>query len=188
MKLTLLNFYWCITRTYLRLHGAEVGHNVRCNGFPHIKVRKGGRLVIENNVMINAAPWANAHVTAGSFNIFVAAGATLYLRNAAGISGSRLVAMKEIDVGPNTFIGGGCLICDSDMHEIPLGTQGEPKCAAIHIGKHAFIGAQSVILKGVRIGNGAVIGAGSVVSKSVPDHTLAVGNPANFIKRYHSPP
>jgi carbonic anhydrase/acetyltransferase-like protein (isoleucine patch superfamily) len=184
MKLILLNLYWRITRTYLRLRGAEVGHNVRCNGFPYVKVRKGGRLVIEDDVMINAAPWSNAHVTSGSLNIFVAAGASLYLRRGAGVSGTRLVAMKEIDIGQGTFIGGGCLICDSDMHEIPLGAHGGAKVFPIRIGKRAFVGAQSIILKGVSIGDGAVVGAGSTVSGIVPDRALAAGNPAKILKKY----
>jgi acetyltransferase-like isoleucine patch superfamily enzyme len=184
MKLLLLRFYWKLTRAYLRLRGAEVGKNVRCNGFPHVKIRKGGRLIIEDDVMLNAAPWANAHVTAGSFNLFVAAGATLYLRRAAGVSGTRIVAIREIDIGPGTFIGGGCLICDSNMHEIPLGSKNPVRCEPIHIGNRVFIGAQCVILKGIKIGDGAVIAAGSIVSKSVPARCLAAGNPAKVCKEY----
>ena len=53
----------------------------------------------------------------------------------------------------------------------------------ITIGDDVFIGAQSIILKGVTIGDRAVIGAGSVVTKDVPADAIAAGNPAGVVKR-----
>lgn len=47
---------------------------------------------------------------------------------------------------------------------------------------NAFIGAHSIILKGVTIGENSIIGAGSVVTKSVPDNQIWAGNPAKFIR------
>ena len=52
------------------------------------------------------------------------------------------------------------------------------------IGKNVWIGANSVILPGVKIGNNSVIGAGSAVIKDVPPYSVAVGNPAKIIKQY----
>lgn len=46
------------------------------------------------------------------------------------------------------------------------------------VGDHASIGANSVILPGVRIGKNAMVGAGSVVTANVPDNTTVFGNPA----------
>jgi acetyltransferase-like isoleucine patch superfamily enzyme len=46
----------------------------------------------------------------------------------------------------------------------------------------AWIGARSIVLKGVEIGKGSIIGAGSVVTKSVPAWTVAAGNPARVIR------
>ncbi|WP_374612176.1 WxcM-like domain-containing protein [Sphingorhabdus sp.] len=45
----------------------------------------------------------------------------------------------------------------------------------------ASIGANATILPGVIIGKHAMIGAGSVVTRSVPDHAIVVGNPATII-------
>ena len=52
------------------------------------------------------------------------------------------------------------------------------------IGNDCFIGAGSIILPGVHIGNKVILGAGSVVTKSIPDNSVAVGNPAKVICSY----
>ena len=49
------------------------------------------------------------------------------------------------------------------------------------IEEYAKIGANSTILPGVKIGKHALIGAGSVVVKDIPDYAIAVGNPAKII-------
>lgn len=50
------------------------------------------------------------------------------------------------------------------------------------IGSDVWIGANVVILAGVRIGHGAIIAAGSVVTKSVDDFSIMAGVPAKFIR------
>ena len=47
---------------------------------------------------------------------------------------------------------------------------------------YAWIGAGATILPGVRVGRHAVVGAASVVTRDVPDYAVAVGNPARVIK------
>jgi acetyltransferase-like isoleucine patch superfamily enzyme len=181
MKLLVLKFYWLLTRAYLRMRGAEVGRGVKCNGFPYVQIRKGGRLVLGDDVQINSDRWANAHVVGGSTNLFVAEGAELRIGARSGFSGTRIVAMKSIVIGEDCKIGGGCLICDSDMHEIPLLSGRSTKTIPILIGDRVFIGAQSILLKGVEIGDSAVIGAGAVVTKPIPAESTAVGNPASIL-------
>ena len=50
------------------------------------------------------------------------------------------------------------------------------------IGNDVWIGANSVIMKGIKISDGAIIGASSVVTKDVPPYAVVVGNPAKVIK------
>lgn len=49
------------------------------------------------------------------------------------------------------------------------------------ISEYAKIGANSTILPGIKIGKHALIGAGSVVTKSVPDYSIMIGNPAQIV-------
>lgn len=55
-------------------------------------------------------------------------------------------------------------------------------CKPVLIKKYAWIGAGATILPGVCIGKHAIVGAGSVVTKDIPDYAVAVGNPAKVIK------
>lgn len=55
----------------------------------------------------------------------------------------------------------------------------------ITIRDEVWIGANCVITAGVTIGKHAIIGAGSVVTKDIPDYSVAVGNPARVIKVYN---
>lgn len=51
------------------------------------------------------------------------------------------------------------------------------------IGNDVWIGANAIVLQGVKIGDGAVIGAGSVVTKDVPEYSIAVGIPAKIVRK-----
>lgn len=121
------------------------------------------------------------------FNIS-ASGSKIIIGNNVGISGTTINATTTITIGDNTIIGSGCLITDTDSHPILAAERNLPdwpkytKSKPIVIGKNVFIGARSIVLKGVTIGDGAVVGAGSVVTKDVPANTIVAGNPARVIK------
>ena len=52
----------------------------------------------------------------------------------------------------------------------------------IEIGNDVWIGANAIILPGVKIGDGAVIAAGAVVTKNVEPYAIVGGVPAKLIK------
>ena len=121
------------------------------------------------------------------FNIMTP-GSQIVIGDNVGISGSTICARKKVVIGNNVLIGSGCIITDSDAHPLDWkdrreGVSNNIKCAPVVIGNDVFIGARSIILKGVIIGDRAVVGAGSVVSKYVPADCIVAGNPAVIVKR-----
>ena len=91
-----------------------------------------------------------------------------------------ITSLKSITIGNNVRIANNTVIVDHD-HDY-MNNMTEYQCDEVVIGDDVWIGANSVILKGVHIGNHAVIAAGSVVRHDVPDHTVAGGVPASILK------
>lgn len=149
---------------------------------------KNGRLVIGKNFKCNNKIKSNSIglIQPCVFNIATAE-AEIVIRDNVGISGSTINATKSITIGNNVLIGSGCIITDTDSHPIDwqdrINNRNERTISSpIIIEDNVFIGARSIILKGVTIGKNSVIGAGSVVTKSIPANSIAGGNPAKVIK------
>ena len=114
-------------------------------------------------------------------------GGSIRIGQNVGISNSALVSMNHIEIEDNVMIGGSCKIWDTDFHSLNSNERMDEydthiNSAPIHIKKGAFIGANTIILKGVTIGEKSIIGAGSVVTKDIPDGQIWAGNPARYIK------
>ena len=113
------------------------------------------------------------------------------------IGGSHFVCAERIEIGNDVLIAWGCTIVDHNSHSIfwserksdVADTHNQTKnwtnvaISPVIIKDKAWIGFNSIILKGVVIGEGAIVGAGSVVSKNVEPYTIVAGNPAIMIKR-----
>ncbi len=52
----------------------------------------------------------------------------------------------------------------------------------IKIGHDVWIGANVIIMDGIKIGNGAVIAAGAIITKNVPPYAIIAGIPGKIIK------
>ncbi|MFC4712923.1 acyltransferase [Planococcus dechangensis] len=90
-----------------------------------------------------------------------------------------------VEIGDRTLIGYGTKILTAN-HNIPKGKGrifgSGHTYKKVHIEKDVWIGANCVILPGVRVGEGAIIAAGSVVTKNVPPFHIVGGVPAKSIK------
>lgn len=54
------------------------------------------------------------------------------------------------------------------------------------IGHDVWIGAEAMIMPGVKVGHGAMIGARAIVTKNVEPYTIVAGNPAKPIRKRFS--
>ncbi|MCB1130455.1 MAG: acyltransferase [Verrucomicrobiae bacterium] len=181
MKSIALSWIRTACRLWLLAKGCEISRNCLIHGYVSVRKKGTSKIIIHPHVTLNAARWSNSLNSTNIITLCAENGAILELKDGCGVSSSQIIATVGIEIGESTAIGAGCLICDSDMHEIPLGSQNPVKSAPIRIGRNVFIGARSIILKGVTIGDGAVIGAGAVVTRDVPAGAIAAGNPARII-------
>lgn len=158
------------------------------NGIPYVMVARGGTFSIGKNFAMNNGIKGNPIGCYERCTFFVDRGAVLTIGDNVGMSQAALICHKSIFIGNNVKIGGGVCIYDTDFHSLDpvirrssedLKNRAEKP---VVIGNDVFIGAKSIILKGVTIGENSVIGAGSVVTKSVPANQIWAGNPAKFIK------
>lgn len=115
---------------------------------------------------------------------------TLILQDRCGLNwNTTIVVNREVVIEEDAWITPGVRISDSDGHprEMDLRLSGVPPdpkdCFPVRIGRGAWIGTGSYIMKGVTIGEGAIIGANSVVISNVPPYALALGNPAEVLIR-----
>ena len=91
-----------------------------------------------------------------------------------------------IKIEDDVLIGSGVHFYVSDHQfantNVPIIDQGHRTSMPIVLKCGCWIGANTLILKGVTIGENTVIGAGSVVTKSIPNATIAVGNPCRVVR------
>jgi acetyltransferase-like isoleucine patch superfamily enzyme len=107
-------------------------------------------------------------------------------------------AADAVTIGDHTLVAHGVQIFDNDSHPADAGQRlahwrqilgsspaqpVEIATAPVHIGFQAWIGFNSIILKGVTIGDEAIVAAGSVVTRDVPERAIVAGNPAQLIRQ-----
>ena len=115
------------------------------------------------------------------------ADAEICIGNNVGMSSTRMWIHNKLTIGNNVKIGACVLLIDTDTHpidyEVRRTSNEGTKSAPIVIEDDVWIGAHSIVLKGVTIGARSIIGAGSVVTKDIPSDCIAAGNPCMKIKK-----
>lgn len=107
-------------------------------------------------------------------------GAYLTIGDNCSFSGVTIWCFKFITLGNNVRIGANVTILDGDAH------QDDPRAgldAPVSIEDNVWVGANTLILKGVCIGKNSLIGAGSVVTSNIPPNVVAAGNPCRVVKQ-----
>lgn len=92
---------------------------------------------------------------------------------------------SEIKLGSNCLLGPNVVLRPNShcfpRRDLPVRDQGHTE-GCIILGDDVWIGANAVVVGGVKIGKGAVIAAGAVVVKDVPEYEVWGGVPARKIK------
>lgn len=86
-----------------------------------------------------------------------------------------------LEIGDNVTISDARILMHDASTRMPLGYT---KVGKVIIGNNVYIGADAIVLPGVKIGNNVIIGAGAVISKNVEDNSVMAGNPAKRICSY----
>jgi acetyltransferase-like isoleucine patch superfamily enzyme len=116
-----------------------------------------------------------------------------YVGNGSTVFGAELG--RYCSIGPGVRIGLGIHPVDHVStspvfysHQNVFGAAWAPQDAAVDefrkviIGHDVWIGANALVMGGVRIGHGAIIAAGAVVTKDVDPYAIVGGVPAKWIK------
>ena len=191
-KISLFNGTTSISnlRTRFAFWGNDVIYSsFRSKGCPIINTKEPNSIIIGDNFAMNNGRYGNNIGFHVPCSLITERGCKIIIGNNVGISQTTLIAHSDIIIGDNVKIGGGTVIYTSDFHSLDANIRrGKEdvlyrKSAPVKIGEDAFIGAGSIILKGVTIGERSIVGAGSVVVKSIPSDEIWGGNPARFIKK-----
>ena len=147
------------------------------------------KLIIGDNVLINS--WNTGY----HLSMFMPVKLLLHSNDAileigdnTRIHGSCLHVKYHIAIGKNCLIAANTQIFDCNGHlnsmsnpELRLEKKDMPK--KIMIEDNVWIGTGCIILPGTHIGRGTIISAGSVVSGTIPEKSIAKGNPAVVLKK-----
>lgn len=147
-------------------------------------------VVVENDRRNSAIPLVdlkgiNSRIEPGAFirdqveignNCIIMMGAVINI--GAVIGDGTMIDMGAIlggraTVGKNCHIGAGAVLA---------GVIEPPSAMPVIVEDDVLVGANAVVLEGVKIGKGAVVAAGAIVTKDVPAYTVVAGTPAKVIK------
>jgi len=154
-----------------------------------IRIAGHGTIRIGAGTRINSGPRRNPIGGDTTMTLVCRGGGKIDIGTDCGLSNCAIVSDTQVTLESHVMVGGGVKIYDTDFHNINPDLRREEKSGGqagksrpVTVKHNAFIGAHSIILKGVIIGENSVIGAGSVVTHDVPDNEIWAGNPARFVR------
>jgi acetyltransferase-like isoleucine patch superfamily enzyme len=152
----------------------SAGRRVRLGRGVQIKVVKGGRMHLADDVVVEA------HAT------LVAHGELIIGARAFVGQGAIIVSCGRISIGPDALIAEYVTIRDQDhgtsRTDVPYNLQ-QLRTLPVEIGGNVWLGSKVTVVAGVRIADGCVVGANSVVTRDLPAGNVCVGAPARPVKK-----
>ncbi len=132
----------------------------------------------------------------GTKLVFERPGARIVIGARSFLGLGTISVAEAVEIGDDVMVAWGVTISDHASHSVRWSERAQDVVAwragqkdwqhvpisPVQIMAKAWIGVQSIVLRGVTIGEGAIVGAGSVVTKSVPAWTIVAGNPARVLR------
>ena len=169
--------------------GVHIAGEVHVKGWPLVHIVSGARLEIAEEVVLNSRN-LDYHVNMyAPVKLFAdRPGALIRIGAGSRVHGTCIHAHREVIIGQRCLIAANTQIFDGSGHDLCLSNPGQRihtrgTAEPIVIEDDVWIGANSIILPGVRVGRGAVVAAGSVVTKDVGEGVVVGGNPAKELVR-----
>ena len=174
----------------LRRKGVKLGIGVGLNGLPIVTMAKESAIELGEKVVLCSESYStDLGVSRPVILRTLRPGARISIGKNSGLSGTVICAAVEVIIGAECLFGADVTIVDTDFHAIRAqgrrnNTNPDDIAALpISIADNVFVGAGSIILKGVSIGKNSIVGAGSVVTKNVPENVVVAGNPSRVVKK-----
>ena len=178
---------WLLGFRFRNRH-VRLGHHLRFNGLPIFAFDRRAAVEIGDYATFTSRPRGNLAGLSKRCTLFAGPGSTLKIGTRCGFSGVSIFCARRIEIGNHLTCGANVSIWDTDFHPLQHVDRRSHvvdriSTAPVRIGDDVFVGANTLVLKGVTIGDRVVIGAGTVVTTSVPADEIWAGNPARFIRR-----
>ena len=137
-----------------------------------------------------------ADSTVESDIVFERPGAELLVGERTFVGRGLMSIAQRIAIGSDVLMAWGVSVVDHNSHSVRY-SERQPdvvdwrrrkkdwsnvRMASVSICDKAWIGFNSIVLKGVTIGEGAIVAAGSVVVADVRPWTIVGGNPATMLR------
>lgn len=161
---------------------------------PH-KIRLGQRVVVDDNVVLDAKGETNRGITIGP-GAFIGRNTILSCKNGdielgEGVNVStncQLTSARRLQIGAFTVIGSFCYFVSGGQYDyespVPFSQQeGSFDMHELLIGPNCWFGAHVTVTDKARVGEHCVFGAGSVVLGEIPADSVAVGAPARVVRQ-----
>lgn len=179
------HFYPIFNRWFFRANGVQIGKNFFVMG--RVSIVGPGKIEIGDDFCMSSGDYVNPIASNLRGAIFTETkDSSIVIGNNVGMSSTRMWVRDSLTIGDNVCVGANVLFIDTDSHPLDYlvrrtsneGTKSKP----IVIEDDVWIGAHTIVLKGVTIGARTVIGAGSIVTKDIPSDCIAAGNPCKVIR------
>lgn len=97
---------------------------------------------------------------------------------------------EGVHISDNCFIGHGVMFINDNYpqsvtqeNQVETDADWQDRFVTTTLHDHVSIGSNVTLLGNITIGKHAMIGAGSVVTKDIPEQEIWAGNPAKFIRK-----